>query len=568
MAKARGTVSALYPHQEMAVDAVHAWRSAQPRSGLTGYLSMPTGSGKTRTAVTALKPLLAKRQSVLWVAHSRYLLDQAHETFVTVLGRGIAPKIGSVAGPVKQTDRLVTLATIQTLTSRDLETLRALVEENRPALVVFDEFHRVAADTWKKAVTFLRSNKVPMLGLSATPTRTAKEKRAWLERQFPNRLFAVGIMELIGAKVLAKPSVHRVAVSARGPKWTAAERAYWRDFRDVPKSVLKRLGEQEQRNRLVVQTYKARGAQIKQALVFCCTIDHAEHLAERFAKAGVSAASVTGKASDTTNEEKLNAFRKGKTRVLTSVVMLTEGIDLPTCDTVMLARPTQSEILLKQMVGRAMRGPQSGGGETCTIVDFVDAFAGMNEDLSGTSLGFMREFDHEFARILQRKPTAKERSSLDLATLLRLRDWFAREAIGDDSPLPPLEGIHGVFEFWDQRAGLARAVLVPESERGPFISALREVETRLLQLPQARRTQALANAAVARDAYAAEFPKEDAHVSEEDFVAVVAEAVQSGAQRLVKPRDFEAIARSLRRVPVVQSMPGIGRLLTLLSGND
>jgi hypothetical protein len=69
----------------------------------------------------------------------------------------------------------------------------------------------------------------------------------------------------------------------------------------------------------------------------------------------------------------LDWFRQSKDKaVLVSVGMLTEGVDLPDAQTAFLARPTTSRILLRQMIGRVLRGKKSGGGEFAHVVYFQD----------------------------------------------------------------------------------------------------------------------------------------------------------------------------------------------------
>ncbi len=72
-------------------------------------------------------------------------------------------------------------------------------------------------------------------------------------------------------------------------------------------------------------------------------------------------------------DEVLAEFRRARgPRVLVSVGMLLEGVDLPDARTAMLARPTRSHVLMRQIVGRVLRGPRAGGEETAHIVALQD----------------------------------------------------------------------------------------------------------------------------------------------------------------------------------------------------
>lgn len=66
------------------------------------------------------------------------------------------------------------------------------------------------------------------------------------------------------------------------------------------------------------------------------------------------------------------AFKKGELDVLINVRMLTEGTDVPDCKSVFLTRQTTSQVLLTQMVGRALRGPKFGGKSEAYLVFFID----------------------------------------------------------------------------------------------------------------------------------------------------------------------------------------------------
>lgn len=93
-------------------------------------------------------------------------------------------------------------------------------------------------------------------------------------------------------------------------------------------------------------------------------------LAEAFQKAGVAADWISHTKGE--RDATLARFRAGELQVLVNVELLTEGVDLPAVQTVLLCRPTQSEVLLSQMIGRALRGPGVGGTEVAHLVSFHD----------------------------------------------------------------------------------------------------------------------------------------------------------------------------------------------------
>ncbi|MEW6494969.1 MAG: helicase-related protein [Cyanobacteriota bacterium] len=103
-----------------------------------------------------------------------------------------------------------------------------------------------------------------------------------------------------------------------------------------------------------------------------------EALCNFLQKRGVKAGTIytkVDKSSSTVladHQEILEQFRNGDLEVLINIQMLTEGTDVPNAQTVFLTRQTTSSILLTQMIGRALRGPQFGGTDEAYIVSFID----------------------------------------------------------------------------------------------------------------------------------------------------------------------------------------------------
>ena len=105
-------------------------------------------------------------------------------------------------------------------------------------------------------------------------------------------------------------------------------------------------------------------------LVFACNIEHAETLSDMFRSGGIRSGVVHSRLTDDEQEHALEAFRRNEIDVLVNVAMVTHGIDIPDIATLFLARPTNSEILASQMVGRGSR--RTPTKQTFHVVDFVD----------------------------------------------------------------------------------------------------------------------------------------------------------------------------------------------------
>lgn len=193
---------------------------------------------------------------------------------------------------------------------------------------------------------------------------------------------SLGLKELINRRILSKPifesyytdEMYGESLGLNG--WESIQRL------DVlPEDVAGQMADSAARNKLIVQTYKAKEKEYGQTIVFAINVVHAIHLSALFNKEGIKSEfivsdvkdSVTGvRISKEDNERKLEEYREGKVKVLVNVNILTEGVDLPQTKTVFLARPTVSTILMTQMIGRALRGEAAGGTSSAYIVSFVD----------------------------------------------------------------------------------------------------------------------------------------------------------------------------------------------------
>ena len=105
------------------------------------------------------------------------------------------------------------------------------------------------------------------------------------------------------------------------------------------------------------------------AICFCCTIEHAEQMAQAFRRGGIRAASVSGSTPADARKRLIAALGSGELQVLTSCMLISEGTDIPSVGGAILMRPTASLSLYLQMVGRALR-PAPGKPEA-VILDHV-----------------------------------------------------------------------------------------------------------------------------------------------------------------------------------------------------
>ncbi|MCK8498041.1 DEAD/DEAH box helicase [Myxococcus fulvus] len=375
------TSGSLFEHQRRSVDAlVEWWQSANDK----GVLCLPTGAGKTRTAVHfALESVLAEGGRVLWLAHRHELVNQAVAAFLQ--NGHVAPtnfRIGRFeAGQRKfEEPAEVVVASIPTL-AREGNVDKLIAIHESFALIIVDECHHAVARSWKQLLQNLGRviDGEKLLGLSATPTRTAEGEVGQLWKMFGDIIHEEPLLPLMERGILAHPRVVTVPTNETFEASSEEQRLFAK-FKDLPPSLVKRIAEDETRNALIVSKVVKDAAKWGQTLIFAATINHARELVERIRDAGLEAESLDCSAP---REERLAVVERFKARslpVLVNVGLFTEGTDLPGVQTVFLARPTMSRILFQQMVGRGLRGPALGGTAHCNVVAFYDNVRGLVQD--------------------------------------------------------------------------------------------------------------------------------------------------------------------------------------------
>ena len=125
----------------------------------------------------------------------------------------------------------------------------------------------------------------------------------------------------------------------------------------------------QERNALVARSIQEL-ARDRRTIAFCVTVNHARNLARALNHIGVPAGIVHGEMAAAERARALAEFREGRIQVLANVAVLTEGFDDPGVSCVAMARPTRSEGLYAQCVGRGTRLAE--GKRDCLILDFVD----------------------------------------------------------------------------------------------------------------------------------------------------------------------------------------------------
>lgn len=321
-----------------------------------------TGTGKTMVAAFDYRRtcgLEGGQPRLLFVAHREEILRQALHTWRAVLRD---PEFGNLLASGRRPERLDhVFATIDSLTSRQV------VQEMGAGYwhtVIVDECHRLAADRFDAFVTAIRPR--VLLGLTATPERSDGKP----------------ISHYFDARPDGSPAVelrlwHALDQQLLAPfEYYACDDAT--DFSEVPwdrpgerQAVDNLVTGNDVRARLVVNEWQRLAADPRRsrALVFCVSVVHARFMADWFNAAGLPAACVVGATSEEERRLAPQRLARGELCALVTVDLYNEGVDLPSVDTLLLLRPTQSALLFQQQIGRGLR--LAPGKESCLILDFV-----------------------------------------------------------------------------------------------------------------------------------------------------------------------------------------------------
>lgn len=462
-----------YPHQLVAHERLdQLWL----QGGIRGRLVLPTGAGKTDTAVGWLLGKMAADDElrVLWLVHQQELALQAVNRFVALAEyqeSGFERRArlifsgASAVSTLAESDLDVAAVTYQSFRNLIGTKRKALGRFlSKPTIVVVDEAHHVGAPSYEELLDFVDSHAAvrALIGLTATPYPAGVQARRRFHKRFPETVHDVSVLELVRDQVLARPLITTYH-TGRAIEMTDRE-LQQAGAMDLPPSVLRKL-DNEPRNQLIAREWIRDRSRWGKTLLYATSIDHADRLTELLRESGADARSLHSRTED--RALPLRWFRDQKNTdgcVLVSVGMLTEGVDLPDARTAFLARPTTSPILMRQMVGRVLRGPQAGGEADANVVHFRDDWRNLPDVLH----------PEEVLPVLRERTAPRPAGSLaplitdeellqeqQLATqleraLARLRHTFDSDDDDpfNDAPLDPLvrdTKVVGFYEIDDQK---------------------------------------------------------------------------------------------------------------------
>lgn len=379
----------LFPHQIEITKRIQETLKSKKRV----LVHMPTGAGKTRTAMNIICRHLRECFNdsfptlVVWLADTEELCDQACEEFSKAWSH-----LGS--SPVN----LYRLYSSHHMDLKDIQTgflvaglakLRNKFEQNqedkllfarRCSLIVFDEAHKILAPTYSDIVELINVvSDSSILGLSATPGRsTDKEDEN-------NRLAAFFRYQKISLQVngysnpieylqaegyLSKLQYNDIPNHAQ--YLTKDDLIAIENSNEIPSSVLDKLSKDSQRNLYLVNLILKKVSENKKIIVFACSVEHAEGLYALLRYKKITVGLVSSRINNARRQKTIQDYKNNLIQVIINFAVLTTGFDDPQTNVAIISRPTKSLTLYSQMVGRASRGTRVGGNSHSEIYTVID----------------------------------------------------------------------------------------------------------------------------------------------------------------------------------------------------
>jgi superfamily II DNA or RNA helicase len=322
----------LRPFQSTAVTEIRGAFMAGLRRVL---FVLPTGGGKTFTFVYIAEQAAMRGNRVCILVHRQELVDQASRSL-----HAIGCQHGVIAAGYRQDLRhTVQVASVQTL-ARRLHTIPADFFQ----LLIVDEAHHAVAGTWAKILAAIP--RAHVLGVTATPERLdgrglGDQFQTLIEGPDAGWLTEQGF--LVPARIFAPPGIDLSAVKRFDTK----------KGREDSDGILRQgqaMGDAVSHYRRTIEDVH-NGT----AIAFCCSVAHAEAVAQAFREQGISAAMLDGNTDRGVRKRLISDLGTGQLKVLTSCDIISEGTDIPSVTGAVLLRPTDSLGLHLQQVGRVLR---------------------------------------------------------------------------------------------------------------------------------------------------------------------------------------------------------------------
>ena len=344
------------------IEALNALKEGRLKGAKRQLIALPTGSGKTIVAAYDIKRVVKHTGlGAIFMAHRDELINQPADKIPMVWEDAT---IGKVKAESNQLGRQITLASVQTIQGE--KRLQQLIDAQAYSLLYVDEAHHATAETYKRVINGLTAANpnLVVVGLTATPVRADGTRMATI---FNEVTYQRTMLDLIEAGYLSDLELEQVPldVSIDGIPKTDG---------DLKPSEVRRIVTRPDIMASMVQAWKS-NASSRRTIAFAVDVEHAKQLAATFNAGGVKADVIFGDMPHEERKKRLADFQAGKLSVLVNCQILVEGFDdialhdAPPLSCIMLARPTLSQSLYIQQIGRGLR--PSPDKDVCLVLDFA-----------------------------------------------------------------------------------------------------------------------------------------------------------------------------------------------------
>lgn len=373
-------------------------------------ISLPTGGGKTRTAVEAfiewLQPRFAEGKYLIWLAQSEELCEQAIASISQVWSSKeftdslrVYRFFGNHDHNIEDYNGGVVVCTINKIynsINSDSDLIKEII--SKCGALIIDEAHRAISSMYLKLYEYAQQLNgeamFPICGLTATPGRNGETLE--LSNFFQSKLYTPDL----GLEFNENPIAYfRQNKFLATPIHKRIETRYTIGSIDInednklddeikeelelffKRSLLRNLALDVNRNILIINTLTQININ-QQTIVYACTIDHASYLSTIMNFVGRSSVVISSETRKPLRRKYIEQFKKGEIEFIFNYGVLTTGFDAPKTENIVICRPTFSDVLYEQIVGRGLRGPKFGGTEYCTIYDFCDNYIRFGDQLA------------------------------------------------------------------------------------------------------------------------------------------------------------------------------------------
>lgn len=334
------------------IEALYSLEKSREEGFDKGLVVAATGVGKTYLAAFDSK----QYKKVLFIAHREEIIKQAAQSFKNVRDN---EEVGYFYNNQKDTDKNLIFALVQTL-GKDEYLNEGYFAKDYFDYIIVDEFHHAVSNNYQKIINYFTPKF--LLGLTATPERLdSKDVFALCDY---NMVYEVRLADAINKGWLVPFRYYGVYDETVDYSQIKIKNGKYDDKELETKLMLNARAE------LILKHYEKYNS--KRAMGFCTSKAHAEYMAKYFSEQGIEAVAVYSGEMGEYSEERnkaLSDLTKGNIKVIFSVDMFNEGLDIPSIDMVMFLRPTQSPTVFLQQLGRGLRKHQNKN--YLNVLDFI-----------------------------------------------------------------------------------------------------------------------------------------------------------------------------------------------------